>query len=356
MGIFGLGRKNGYSQANQLRANGTPALGSYNYHGKTNPQFTINRNKEDYKLLWSQYDLTQCVSRYVWEDLPDNIKSWDVERMLYFRTSLCGFKWAGKIFILPYIIRGNINPYGYPTKLQPLTYNGQPVSDSKQAWTFNGKPLILKPNNSGVKDGNFDCVLLFDNVPRFTGSNLGISRFALNQIIIADMAEVLARVNVNLVVTNKKLFLIAKDANQRAIIEKEIAASFGSDSPIVVITSPLDMQTVQNTDDYQADDLFNVLKNYDAIRCFMSGIQSKNFGTEKKERLVAGELAGNEEQIDLVADLGLELRQEFADKMNELFGTNIKVRKRADDYQDDVDGRGMTVDDTLQTLGGGDKQ
>lgn len=347
--MFGFGRKNSYSQANQLRLQGAPALGTYEYHGKTNPQFTINRDKSKYELIWSQYDLMQCTSRYVWEDLPDNIKSYDIERMLYYRTSLVGFKLSGKIFILPYLISGTLNPYGYPTKVRPITYNGKPVGNKSQL--LNGQ-LVLYPNISGVSDGHYDSVLLFDNVPRYTGSNIGISRFALNQILIADMAEVLSRINVNLVVTNKKLFMIAKDPNQRAIIEKEITTSFGSDSPIVVISSPLEMQSVQNTDDYQADDLFNVLKNYDAIRCFMSGIQSKNFGTEKKERLVAGELAGNEEQIDLVADLGLELRQEFADKMNKLFNLNIKVHKRADEYDAETDGRGLTTDQEQANLGG----
>ena len=339
--MFNFKRKHDYAQTNLLRAGGVPARGTLDYDGKkTNPVATLNRDKTKYQLLWSQYDMTQCISRYVWENLPDNIKSYDVERMLYFRTSLIGFKWAGKHFILPYLVRGGLNPYGYPPKVAPMTYNGSTIGDPEDD-VLNGI-LPLRTNASGVPDDQCDAILLFDNVPRFAGSNIGISRYALNQIIIADMAEVLSRVNVNLVVTNKKLFLIAKDANQRDVIQYEINQAFGSDSPVTVLSSPLDVQTVQNTDDYQADDLFNVLKNYDAIRCFMSGIQSKNFGTEKKERLVSGELAGNEEQIDLVADMGLELRQEFADNMNKKFGLNIKVRKRSDDYQDEVNGRGLT--------------
>lgn len=326
-----------------IRANGVPARGTMDYDGKrTNPVGSISRDKNKYKLLWAQYDMTQNISRYVWEDLPENIKSWDIERMLYYRTSLVGFKLGGHIFILPYIISGTLNPYGYFSKVRPITYNGNAVGNSKQ---LIGGGLELSVNASGVPDGEYEAVLLFDNVPRYSGSNIGISRYALNQIIIAEMAEVLARVNINLVIANKKIFLIAKDAQQADVIRYEISKSFDSDAPIDVLSSPLDVQTVQSTNDYQADDLFNVLKNYDAIRCFMSGIQSKNFGTEKKERLVSGELAGNEEQIDLIADMGLELRQNFADNMNRLFGTDIKVRKRADEYEDEVDGRNLTKEE-----------
>lgn len=338
--MFGFGkRKHDYAQSNLLRAGGVPARGTMNYDGKkrTNPCGNINRDKTKYLDIWTNYDMTQCISRYVWENLPDNIKSYDVERMLYFRTTLTGFKFGGRIFILPYVINGSLNPYGYPTKGYPLTYNGKPINEKSEMFNYE-----LRFNASGILDGDYNAVLLFDNVPRFIGSNMGMSRFAINQVLIADMADVLSRVNINVVVTNKKLYFIAKDPNQRAVLEQEIEASLGSDSPFGVLSSPLEVQTIQNTDDYQADDLFNVIKNYDAIRCFMSGIQSKNFGTEKKERLVSGELAGNEEQIDLVADIGLELRQNFADNMNKLFGTNIKVHKRSDEYQDEIDGRGLT--------------
>lgn len=337
MGLFKR-RKHDNSQANQLRAMGVPALGTMNYDGKyTNPRGLLNHTKSEYELLWSNYDLTQCISRYLWENLPDNIKSYDIERMLYYRTSLVGFKFANHIMILPYTITGGLNPYGYPTKGKPLTYNGKPVGTNDEIFNYE-----LKFNCSGVPDGEYNAVLLFDSVPRFVGSNMGVSRFSLNQIIISNMAEVMSRININVVVTNKKLYFIAKDPNQANVIRQEIYQSLGSDSPFEVITSPMEVTSIQNTNDYQADDLFNVLKNYDAVRCFMSGIQSKNFGTEKKERLVSGELAGNEEQIDLVADMGLELRQNFADNMNKLFGTNITVRKRADDYADEVDGRQLT--------------
>ena len=150
------------------------------------------------------------------------------------------------------------------------------------------------------------------------------------------MTEVLARVNINIVISNKKIMLVVKDAKQRDIVEEELRIAFGSDSPLAVLSSPLDVATVQNTSDYNADDLFNTLKNYDAIRCFMSGISSKGYGAEKKERLVTGELAGAEEEKDLILDLGLELRELFCKQCNAKFGTSLSVRKRADDYKDEA--------------------
>ena len=82
----------------------------------------------------------------------------------------------------------------------------------------------------------------------------------------------------------------------------------------------------------------------------MSGISSKGFGTEKKERLVAGELAGAEEEKDLVLDMGLMMRKEFCETINKKFGLNVSVRKRIDDYKEDLDGNGMNEEERENEL------
>ena len=43
--------------------------------------------------------------------------------------------------------------------------------------------------------------------------------------------------------------------------------------------------------------------------------------------------------------MGLELRKNFADTMNKKFGLNITVRKRNEDYDDDVNGLGQTQEE-----------
>lgn len=327
------------SQANLLRAEGVPALGTIEFNGNhTNPIGFYNPDKGKYVTIWSKYDFDQCVARYKWEGLPNGITSWNLERMLYFRGSLAGARVAGKEYILPYVISGEINPYGMPTEITLIPYNGNPTSGGEELL---GKEFTLPVDANGNENDDYGAVILYDSVP-FSPSGQSPSRYFLNQIIIKEMADTFARVNINIVVSNKKIMLQCKDAKQAEVMRKEIEMAFASDSPFAVITSPLESQTIQSTSDYNADELFNTIKNYDAIRCFMSGISSKNFGTEKKERLVSGELQGNEEQKDLVLDMGLEMRQLFADMMNKKFGTNISVSKRSDEYEEMVNGNGNT--------------
>ncbi len=317
------------SQANLLREGGIEALGTLDSKKKINPVGYYNPNREKYSEIWTNYDLNQCVSRYVWKNLPNGLSSWNLERMLYFRGTLCGFKFAGKVYILPYTITGGINPYGLPNKVTPITYNGQAVAGKNHFFSQN---FSLPVDLVGDETNDYNAVLLYDAIP-YSPSGQSPSRYYLNQFIIKEMADVFARVNINIVISNKKILLQIKDAKQRDIVQKELESIFESDCPFGIITTPIEANAIQSTSDYNADDLFNTLKNYDAIRCFMSGISSKGFGAEKKERLVTGELTGAEEEKDLILDMGYDLRKLFAEQCNKKFGTQIEVIKRADIYR-----------------------
>lgn len=334
------------AQANLLRAQGVPALGTIT-KPSFNPVGYYNPDKEKYMLIWSKYDQTQCVSRYVWDNLPNGLTSILIERMLYARGVLCGFKFAGRVYILPFVVAGDgLNIYGMPTKVKPISYNGR-TTRGVNDWF--GENFELPIDTLGNEKEDYNAVLLYDNVP--DGPNgLAMPKALLNQIIIKEIADTFARININVVVSNKKILLQCKDAKQSEVMRRELEIAFGSDSPFAIVTSPMETANVQSTNDYNADDLFNTIKNYDAIRCFMNGISSKSFGTEKKERLVSGELAGAEEEKQLVLDLGLDLRQQFCDLCNKKFGTNMSVRKRAGEYKEQTNGNGNTLNDELEEL------
>ena len=116
------------SQANLLRQEGVQALGTLSINEKINPIGFYSPDRERYKTIWTNYDMNQCVSRYIWKNLPNGLTSWNLERMLYFRGSVAGFKVGGKVYILPFTITGRINPYGLPTHIKPITYNGKAVA------------------------------------------------------------------------------------------------------------------------------------------------------------------------------------------------------------------------------------
>lgn len=328
------------SQVTQLRNEGLDPLTSPKQ--KFNPIAFYNPDKNKYIQIWQKYDFDQCTSRFVWENLPNGLTSWNLERMLYFYGSLAGFSVGGFFYVLPYVSTGRLNAYGIPTKIKPIPF----VNNGFEQFNKNFElPIDLK----GDANNKYGAVILYDSIPYNSGMKAP-SRYYYNSIIINEIADTFARININIVVSNKKILLKIRDPKQREVIEEELKSIFASDCPFGIITSELDTDTIQSTSDYNADDLFNTIKNYDAIRCFMSGISSKSFGTEKKERLVSGELAGAEEERSLVLDSALYMRQLFCDQVNAKFGLNISVRKRADDYQQEVNGNGLTQQEEEEQL------
>lgn len=321
-----MARNYNSSQANMLRTQGVSALGTLGIKCEINPIGFYSPNKRLYKTLWQNYDCQQCVSRYIWDDLPNGYTSWEIERMLYLHGAIALFVVAGEVYFFPFVSDGEPNPRGFPTSIKPITYNG----------AINGSFSVINENfNLPINaNGNLDfeggAVILYDQIPLASNMCKPLSRAMLNDIIINDIIDTMARININIVVTNKKIGLVIKDAKQRDVVQKELEKAFASDCPFFILTSPLEVDTVQSTSDFNSLELFSVLKNYDAIRCFMNGISTKGFGSEKKERVITGELEGANEEKDLILDLGYDLRKEFCERVNRMFGLNIKVSRRAD--------------------------
>lgn len=359
-------KKRPQSVANLARAEGLPIPPLPGSSGSktdqpalTNPIKLHNPDRSIYMELWQNYDMQQCCARYRWKNLPNGLLGWQLERMLYYRGSIAAFRVDDKFYALPYVIQGNINLYGMPTKIRPMAYNGKPLEkdsedkyNSSEEYAFkvegSNQAFDLPVDLLGDETDKYSAVILYDTVPTFVGGGAP-AMYNRSRLIIKEMADVLARININIVVSNKKILLHIKDAKQAKVIQEELRIAFGSDCPFGVLTSEFDVNSVQSTSDYNADDMFNALKNYDAIRCFMAGINSRGFGTEKQERLITGELNGDIERVELISDQGLELRKIWAELCNKKFGTNIEVELRSDAFKDQLDGKGLDQEEEMKT-------
>ena len=289
-------------------------------------------NKEQYRKVWSNLDLNQNCNKYRWKNLPKGLTSWNLERMLYYYGALCGFKYNGAVWVLPFTATRDLNAYGFPTTIQPITFNGRTPEDaSKDFFGADFKVEMFMPEDK--PDDKKACILL-DSIPEACGTFIPMPRYAQNTILINDIVETLKRVNINVVVSNKKIVIQCQDENQADVIRQELAEGFSSDSPFIVCTNASSLPNISQASDLQASDLFNVIKQYDSIRCQQSGILTKSFGQDKKERVNSGELMGEREQVNIIYDVGLYLRQEWANDMNRCLGTTISVEENKEALED----------------------
>lgn len=292
-------------------------------------------NKEQYRKIWSNLDLNQNCNKYRWKNLPKGLTSWNLERMLYYYGALCGFKYNNSLWVLPFTATRDLNAYGFPTTIQPITFNGQtPDNASSNFFGADFKVEMFMPEDEPTDKRA--CILL-DSIPEACGTFIPMSRCAQNTILINDIIETLKRVNINIVVSNKKIVIQCQDEMQAEVVRQELAEGFSSDSPFIVCTNATALPNISQASDLQASDLFNAIKQYDAIRCQQSGILTKSFGQDKKERVNSGELMGEREQVNIIYDVGLYLRQSWAEEMNKCFNTNITCEENKEALEDTED-------------------
>ena len=79
------------------------------------------------------------------------------------------------------------------------------ISNGVSAGTYDANTTVII-NVMGDFNNDYGAVLLYDSIPYSPTTKIP-SRFYLNQIIIREMADVFARVNINVVVSNKKILL-----------------------------------------------------------------------------------------------------------------------------------------------------
>ena len=78
--------------------------------------------KDDVKKFLRLIDEQDAVNRYVWYNLPCNITSQELERMLYYKGQLCFFydKNLGEFYFMPYALDGTIDFYGRFNTIHPV--------------------------------------------------------------------------------------------------------------------------------------------------------------------------------------------------------------------------------------------
>ena len=288
----------------------------------------------DYTAELIDLDLNQCVSRYKWNGLPEYIPEGMIETLLYARGSACLFFEDGILCCYPYAIEGKLNPYGYPTAVEPVAINGDRIGKKKLNTYPNGKP-----------NKKAQAVIIYDRAPSLL-SGLVAPRLVQNRDILELMSKALIKGEVNLDNSVKKLVYEVESEGQASETRKEVNVALNSTDPFVIVTK--DKTATNNGNVFNSGvenetaeimQFFSSVNNY---RCYKAGI--KNNGVfEKMERVVTGELTGNEYQTNLILETGLAFRKRALEDLKKVYPEykdvldKITVEINIDPYEQKVD-------------------
>lgn len=320
--------------------------------GTTNP--IGKADSKDRRLLMtmlSHKHMVETVERFEWKNLPPEIPSDLIERVLYYRFKGAFFRSpTKKYFFLPFTLKGTIDSYGRYISITPVLFTGQwKISkDGKyiedisflSGAEFNvmydlpyqeGETASKEQGESQEEDSkeiegadNFAVIL--------TDSTLEIAQdytpmMYLIRPIVEQMVDILVLVNIDLITSAKVFYVVAKDASQKEAIEKEFSnldTRILNGKRIVVVTSATDLKELTGTNSKDSARYFQSYQSIDNLRKDIIGID--NGGTfMKQEHTTEMETETNSNGASAVLNNALRMRKDFCEIVNHVFGLNIQV-------------------------------
>lgn len=259
-----------------------------------------------------------AISMFEWENLPDSMDERFLEMTLFedgqaivFRDDVMG------MLGLQVMIGGPLNVYRVPINRRAYAVNGYQNPD-------------LTPENS---------VIVFNNMLR-TNSYRDVMFFA------RKLYEVDRAIDVN-IKGQKTPKVILCDENERLTM-LNLFMKYDGNQPFIFGSKNLDLKSIQTLDTsspYLSDKLYQLKTQIWNEALTYLGISNVNFN--KKERLVSDEVLRNSGSTVSSRYTRLNMREQAADEINRMFGTDIRVR-----YREDV----QLVDDSNEIMmEGGEK-
>ena len=285
--------------------------------------------KEDIKKLIRKNDEQIFCNKYVWYNLPCNLSSQELERMLYYKGQLAFFylKDLDEFYFMPYALDGTIDFYGRYNTVHPvpMTSGTDDKAGKAQAQYLSNIKLncvygIKLPEDLKESDLTDSAVLLHDYTKQLSQSI--ISTQQLNDAIIDVEAEIMPYLRTALLMgTGTKGMRVpdADAANEVFEASKALIDSALSANPYAPMISNLEFQELTDGALTKSADYLQAMQAIDNFRLGLHGVP--NGGLFDKSQYVNNEqtnmnLGGADVSLTLMD--GLSIRQNFCNIVNSI--------------------------------------
>lgn len=288
-------------------------------------QKSRKKNDDEYMNTYMDLLLTS-LDTFEWENLPDTCN----ERMLEWALNMNGCaiiaKVNGALMTLIATPDGSLNIYGDPAGAYGYGFNG---FNQHFNLYFDGDETLLPINKSG--DGPVDAVLCKDNKLMYP-FNYYLTAAAQR---IADSQRSIDTIAIAL---KSPIMITCEEKDVQNV--KKILSDTQSNTPFVLGMGGLPYDTFKVLDMGANPESLKTLNGYrenliSQIRGKM-GIKN-NPETDKMAQLTVDEVNVNDMQTALDIQKRLKEREEFADRCNKFFGTNISVSCKSTEMEKEMD-------------------
>lgn len=267
-------------------------------------------------LTYNQYfmQLTEiAISRFKWNNLPSTVDGRYIERTLFQNSAAVYFndEYMGNL-CLDVITQGNFNVYGYPIRRRAYS-------------RYNNYQKELTEN---------DSVIIYNNYMR-TNSITQILNFSKRLYNLDRIIDVNANAQ------KTPILLIGTEKQRLSLLN--LYKEYDGNAPVIYADKNLDLngiKCVQTNAPYVCDKIYSLKANIWNEALTYLGIS--NITIEKRERLISDEVMRNQGGTIANRYSALKSRQKAAEKINQMFNTNISVEFQ-EDYSDIVSENNIEV-------------
>ena len=315
-------------------------------------------SKGDIKKILRIIDEQDAVNRYKWYNLPCNISSQELERMLYYRGQLCFFysKDLDEFYFMPYALDGNLDFYGRYVTIHPVPMNGSGEQEDKalkaalkaQADYLSTIKLkctygILLDEELTLDDLTNRTVLLKDYTNQL--APMVIPRQVINDPICDVEAECIPYMRTNLIASSGVKGMRVNDADQQDDVftaNEQIKAAALTGQMNVPIVGTIEFQELASQIGAKPAEFMLAMQSLDNFRLSTFGLENGGL-FEKKQHILESENQVNQQNVGLVMQDGLSTRQNFCNIVNSIWGLDIWCEPSENETMD-LNGDGVQYD------------
>lgn len=324
--------------------------------------------KNQFRRAFRIIDEQDAVNRYKWFNIPCDLSSEEIERLIYYKGQLCFFyfKELDKFYMLPYALDGTIDFYGRFNSVHPIPFSVGTTEEEKAKvkemetllstirLTVVKDPVIEEELTEEMFEGS--CVLLHDYSKQL--SQTIIPRQQLNDCFVDIEAEIIPYLSTALLAGTGVKGLRVNDADAAEETErasKQIKTSALTKKLFVAMTSSVEMQELADGSPLKSEEFLLALQGIENIRKGTLGIENGGI-FQKKAHKLQSEQNGNESSVATVFQDGLSIRQRFCNIVNSIWGTDLWCEPSEAVISEDLNGDGVAYDRDAGVPAGGSEE
>lgn len=316
--------------------------------------------KENIKKALRLIDEQDAVNRYVWYNLPCNLTSQELERLIYYKGQLCFFysEKLDSFYFMPYALDGTVDFYGRYNRIHPVPMtSGTDDAKEKESSQYKAKAELLAeiklepvygiqlPEDMEGKDFSSKCVLLHDYTKQLAQTI--IPRVNVNDPILDVMAECVPFMRTALISgTGIKGFRV-NDADQEDSVNDASMGLYNAaitGKPWVAMIGNTEFQELTDGATIKSEEYMLAMQSLDNLRLSTYGIDNGGL-FEKKAHELQSEADINGGPVGLVLQDGLSIRQNFCNIVNSIWDLGMWCEPAQNVMGMDSDGDGAIYDD-----------